>query len=86
MIAHHPVLFLSALGLRYSGDLQVYGKSGPFPEAPDIPSIPVCQGYLWNGPCLCVCVYLWAWVHAWCVLYMSVSMCPCIKMILNVWV
>lgn len=28
MIAHHPVLFLSALGLRYSGDLQVYGKSG----------------------------------------------------------
>lgn len=55
----------------------------PFPEAPDIPLIPVCQGYLWNGPCLCVCVYLWACVHAWCVLYMSVSMCPCIKMILT---
>lgn len=28
MIAHYPALFLSALGLRYSGDLQVYRKSG----------------------------------------------------------
>lgn len=44
----------------------------PLSEAPDCSHDASMQGYPWNGPCLCVSVYLWAWVHAWCVLYVCI--------------